>query len=227
MAPTRTLLALAGAAAADGGEGVLRALAEALSALAPHDAGEVALPDAAGLRHLGFGGETQPLVAADLLHHVSSRGVALRVDETDELEAFPRTRERVESAGLRSLLVLPLSGGGGLDGVVVIARHFGWAFVAAPLRELEAVAAMAGVALAQAFALSELEQELATLRENRRVLKGGLDAARERGSDAEHECQRLAERCASLEAELERLRQTLATSRPRRSGRRRASPDGV
>jgi hypothetical protein len=148
------LIALAAAVGPDGGDGVLRVLRDVLRALAPFEAAEVALLNPAGFRRFTLTDDVEPIVAEDLLLDVSNRPEVRRFDDPAGLDVFPRSRERLLRRGLKSLLVLPLSQAGGGKGAVVLARDHTFGFVGASLRVLVPVAAMAGLALDWARALT-------------------------------------------------------------------------
>jgi GAF domain-containing protein len=181
------------------------------------------------------GQDEEPVVDEDLLLHLCARHEALRIDDRPQLTAFRRTHALLEQRGLRSLLGLPLSAGG-LAGVVVLCRAHPWAFVAAPLRELLPLAAMAAQALGQARALTRLERD-------RKASPALLPDAAPAGDAERDEALRLAaeaeQRLARAEAEqrtlrealeqrgqeIEALKQRLATAleAPRRTRRSRAA----
>jgi hypothetical protein len=141
------LLRLVAAFRARGASGLRETLAEILGALAPFDRAEIALVREGEVVRLGLGRTHGPVAGDDLVRHVAAHPVSVRIDHLLEAEAFPRTRERLEAAGLRSLLALPLATEEGLEGAVVLARDYGWAFSGASLRRLEPIAVMAGLLL--------------------------------------------------------------------------------
>ncbi|HKC13119.1 MAG TPA: hypothetical protein VKI41_13890, partial [Vicinamibacteria bacterium] len=103
------LLALAGAATADGGALVRSHLRLLLGEVAPFDAGEILLRQEGGLQRWSLEqGEEGPIAAEDLLDHVRSLGTPLRLDTLEEAGAFPTTRAQMTTRGLSSLLALPL-----------------------------------------------------------------------------------------------------------------------
>jgi GAF domain len=156
VALSEPLLALASAISGDGGATVLSVLQAILAQAAPHDAAEVVLRrDHCTERfRLGPDREGEPFTADDVLDRVLEDGAPFRVDDLEEAEPFPRTRERMRAQGLRSFLALPFTTGGGPEGMVVVARRHGWAFVGASLYTLCPVARMAGLALDRALALT-------------------------------------------------------------------------
>jgi GAF domain-containing protein len=152
------LLALAASVAWDGGDGVVRVLGEVLAAHAPFDAGEVAIVHPTGYLRWTLTDDEEPLADGDLLRYVCDNPQALRLEDLGDLDPFPRSRQALERRGLRSLMVLPLSQAGGTSGAAMVARRYAWAFAGAPLRVLVPVAAMAGLALDCALALTRLHR---------------------------------------------------------------------
>jgi GAF domain len=150
------LLALAAAISGDGGAAVLSVLQAILAQAAPHDAAEVALRRNHRTERfrLGPDSEGEPFTADDVLDRVLEDGAPFRADDLEDAEPFPRTRERMRAQGLRSFLAVPFTTGGGPEGMVVVARRHGWAFVGASLHTLCPVAGMAGLALDRALALT-------------------------------------------------------------------------
>jgi len=156
------LLVLAASADADGGQGLLRALRGILGETAPFDAGEAVLRVEGALVRWRLDEREGELLGDDMLRHVTGLRAPLRLDDLHELVSFPETQRRLEAAGMRSLLVLPLHGGEE-HGVVALARRYGWAFVGASLHALWPVAGMAGIALRHSVLLTDLrgrEEEL-------------------------------------------------------------------
>ncbi len=153
------LLVLADSAAGDGGEGLVRALRNILTEIAPFDAGEAVL--AAGDRMLRWRLDDHEgeLLGADVIRHIGPLHAPLRFDELDDAEGFPETQRGMEALGLRSLLVLPFQGGGAL----AIARRYGWAFVGASMHHLWPLRGMAGIGLRQAVLLTGLAQKVEAL----------------------------------------------------------------
>ena len=141
------LLRLVAAVRARGGEGMRETLADILGALAPFDRAEVAFLREGEVVHWGLRGSRAPVAGDDLVRHVAAHPVSVRIDHLLEAEPFPATHERLEAAGLRSLLALPISTHEGPEGALVLARDYGWAFAGASLRRLEPIAAMAGLLL--------------------------------------------------------------------------------
>lgn len=231
------LLALVASVSWDGGDGVVGVLRALLAEAAPFDAGEVAVAHPAGFHRWTLTDDESPLVGEDLLLHLSARPHPVRLDDWHEAEPWPRTAELLERRGLRSLLVLPLSAAGGAEGGVGVACRHGWAFVGCSLRRLQPVAAMAGLALGHARALTalrrheavagrpepaqapapapdevppDLQRRLSEIRISLHELRAALERERARGSElAAREARWLEEREA-LERELLELRQRLS-----------------
>ncbi|HEY6552226.1 MAG TPA: hypothetical protein VI669_02675 [Vicinamibacteria bacterium] len=160
-----SLLALAASIDGDGGHAVCKTLGLLLRDTAPFDAGEVVLRQGEGFHRFPFGGDERPVAGDDLVRHVLANGAALRLDDPRDLEPFPATRERMAPGGLKSALALPLGvtlhvqasrPAAEPNGVLIVARRHGWAFVGASLHFLGPVAAMAGLALDRALALTAL-----------------------------------------------------------------------
>ena len=141
------LLRLVAAVGARGQTGMREALAEILGALAPFDSAEIAFLREGEVVRWGLGPTTAPVTGDDLVRHLASHPVSLRIDHLLEAEPFPATRECLEATGLRSLLALPITATAGYEGAVVVAREYGWAFAGASLRRLEPIAAMVGLLL--------------------------------------------------------------------------------
>ena len=227
------LLAVVASVSWDGGDGVVGVLRALLAEAAPFDAGEVAVAHPAGFHRWTLTDDESPLVGEDLLLHLSARPHPVRLDDWREAEPWPRTAELLERRGLRSLMVLPLSAAGGAEGGVGVACRHGWAFVGCSLRRLQPVAAMAGLALAHARALTalrrhetvaeraepapaaldvspDLQRRLSEIRISLHELRAALERERARGSElAAREARWLEEREA-LERELAELRQKLS-----------------
>ena len=119
------LLRLVAAVGARGRAGMCEALAEILGALAPFDNGEVAFLREGEVVRWGFGPRTVPVTGNDLVRHLASHPVSLRIDHLLDAEPFPATRECLEAAGLRSLLALPITPTAGYEGALVVAREYG------------------------------------------------------------------------------------------------------
>jgi GAF domain-containing protein len=221
------LLALAAAVRADGGDAVIRALTPMLRDAAPFDAGEVALACPVGFDRWTLTGDASTVAAEDFLLHLTARKHVIRIDDRPSVEAFKRTHAAMQQAGLRSLLALPLVTGGGLEGAIVLARSYPWAFVAAPLASLVPLAGMSALALEQSRALARLETELARPRPQAPERPpGDVDEALRMAAEAEERLAKVeAERVTLLEgierreAELLRLKAELESLRhaPRRS----------
>ncbi len=240
------LLALASSVSWDGGDGVVGVLRALLSELAPFDAGEVAVAHPAGFQRWTLTEDESPLVGEDLLMHLGARPHPVRLDDRHEAEPWPRTAELLERRELRSLLVLPLNAAGGAEGGIAVACRHGWAFVGCSLRRLQPIAGMAGLALAQARALTalrrhennaaswsapapapapllqpdealDLQQRLSAIRINLHELRAALERERERAED-------LAAREARWQEEREAMERELLELRQRLSGRHDGSP---
>ena len=160
MEPTQTLLALAAATTWDGGDAVVSTLRDALAAIAPFDAGELALAMPTGFRRWTFTDDEEPLAGDDLLLDLPRRDAPFRIDHWGDVDAFPDTQERLRRRGLLSALAVPLHSAGGPDGGVVLARRFGWAYAGVSIREVSVCVSMAGLCLERALALSALRREL-------------------------------------------------------------------
>jgi hypothetical protein len=159
---SEVLLRVASAIAADGGAAVRAALEGVLREAAPFDAGEVVIVRGPGdLWRQALGSGEGPLVGADLLTHVLAHGAAFRIDDWHDAEPFVDTLEDLRRRSLRSLLTIPFHFEGGelprLEGALAVGRSHGWAFVGASLPLLGPLAAMAGLALDRALALTILE----------------------------------------------------------------------
>ncbi|HET7292291.1 MAG TPA: hypothetical protein VFM88_07695 [Vicinamibacteria bacterium] len=148
------LLRLVAAVGERGAAGMRETLAEILGATAPFDSGEIAFLRNGEVVRWALGATQGPVAGDDLVRHVVNHPVSLRIDHLLEAEPFPATHERLEAAGLRSLLVLPITAREGFEGAIVLAREYGWAFAGASLRRLEPVAAMVGLLLAVAQKLT-------------------------------------------------------------------------
>jgi len=162
MALEERLLALAASVTWDGGEELLRSLRPMLEESAAFHAGEVDLARPVGHDRWTLAGDDASIAADDVL--LALEGEPLRFDDLPEASAYPRTQSRMRDAGLRSLLVLPMGGYGGAGGAVVLGHRDGWAFVAAPLYDLAPLAAMTGLCLERALALTALRKEVEALR---------------------------------------------------------------
>lgn len=205
------LIALAAAVGPDGGNGVLRVLRDVLRVQAPFDAAEVALLNPAGFQRYTLTDDEREIAADDLLLDVSNRPEVRRFDELSALDVFPRTREWLRRRGLQSLLVLPLSQAGGCRGAVVLARDHTFGFVGASLRVLVPLAAMAGLALDWARALTRVP----------RTEDWSADPARSRSARQASESEAT---ILSLRAELERQQSRLeALSAERDAAQREAA----
>ena len=149
------LIGLVAATKADSGLALREALREQLQALAPFDRGEVAFLRGGQVVRWSLDRGADGVSADDLVRHVAAHPVVVRVDELHEAEPFPKTQAAMQALGLRSLLALPLSGAGGVEGVLVLARDYGWGFAGASLRRLAPLASMTGLCVDRALLLSE------------------------------------------------------------------------
>jgi predicted nucleic acid-binding Zn-ribbon protein len=197
------LLELAAATSWDGGEEVLKAFCQSLEEVAPHDAGELVLLRAREIKRLSLTRETPPIVDEALANHLAGLEEPFRVDDLHELDGFEGTREQMEALGLRSLIGVSLSGAGAPQGALVLARRFGWAFVAVPAQDLLTLAGMVGLCLERAIALTQLRKELESQFRKSGETEAALAAAR-------HEIRAIQEQTATLkgsaETRLESLR---------------------
>jgi len=214
-----SLLALTSAIDGDGGHGVCHTLSALLRDTAPFDAGEVVLRHGDGFHRYPFGGDERPVVGDDLVGRVLATGAPLRLDDARDLEPFAETRERMAQGGFKSALVLPLGTilhvqaphhAASPNGVLVLARHHGWAFVGASLHFLGPLAAMAGLALDRSLALTALGHP-ATLEAGGDLER--RDGLRQEGTSLMAEVQRLRSSSAAGEREVVSLRANLATAR--------------
>ena len=149
------LIGLVAATKADSGEALREALREQLQVLAPFDRGEVAFLRAGQVVRWSLDRHDEGVSADDLVRHVAAHPVVVRLDELHEAEPFPKTQGTLEALGLRSLLALPLSGAGGVEGILVVARDYGWGFAGASLRKLVPLASMTGLCVDRVLLLSE------------------------------------------------------------------------
>jgi hypothetical protein len=150
------LLVLADSAAADGAQGLLRALRTVLADIAPFDVGEAVLVSGDRLLRWRLDDHEGDLLGADVVRHIGTLHAPLRFDDPDDAKAFPETHQTLLALGMRSLLVLPFQGGGALG----VARRYGWAFVGASLHHLWPIRGMVGIALRQAVLLTGLAQKV-------------------------------------------------------------------
>ncbi len=153
------LIGLVAATKGDSGLALREALRADLQVLAPFDRGEAAFLRAGQVVRWSLDAGGDSVSADDLVRHIAAHPVVVRIDELHEAEPFPKTRSSLTALGLRSLLALPLSGAGGAEGALVLARDYGWGFAGASLRRLLPFASMAGLCLDRAFLLSEPEPE--------------------------------------------------------------------
>lgn len=205
---SETLLLLAGAVAPDGGRGVGQTLRAILEEAAPFDAAEAVLRRPGGWVHSRLDDGDATIAGQDLLDRLAALRAPLRIDDLPEARAFPETERRLVELGQRSLLAIPFaaaapSGLGGrvalagpgaaeLEGAIVLARRFGWAFAGVSLHFLWPVAGMAGRAFELAIALTAL-----TLRTERLE----AEQARQSATPEEQETER-----AGLRRELQAAR---------------------
>jgi hypothetical protein len=214
-----SLLALAASIDGDGGHGVCKTLGFLLRDSAPFDVGEVVLRQGEGFHRFPFGGDERPVAGDDLVRHVLANGAALRLDDPRDLEPFPETRERMAPPGLKSALVLPLGvtlhvqashPAAEPNGVLILARRHGWAFVGASLHFLGPVAAMAGMALDRSLALTALGQSRNPDEVADPQAREGL---RQQGASLVAELQQLRASSLAGAREVETLRSSLAIVR--------------
>jgi GAF domain-containing protein len=150
----KRLIGLVDATRADGGKALRGALREDLQVLAPFDRGEVAFLREGRVDRWRLDDGPGPVSGDDLVRHIAAHPVTVRLDDLHDAEPFPGTLESLEALGLRSLLALPLSTSGGLEGALVVARDYGWAFAGASLRVLVPLAEMAGLCVDRALQLT-------------------------------------------------------------------------
>jgi hypothetical protein len=141
------LLRLVAAIREGGGDSLRRALTEILVSTAPFDRAEIAFVREGDVVRWGLGGTTAPVAGDDLVRHVAAHPVSVRLDHLAEAEPFPATLERMRAQGQLSLLALPIANEGGIEGAIVLARDYGWAFAGASLRRLRPIALMTGLLL--------------------------------------------------------------------------------
>jgi hypothetical protein len=162
MSLEERLLTLAASITWDGGDEVIRSLRPMLEEIAPFHAGEVALARPVGHARWTLTDDEESVAADDILLAVEAE--PLRIDDLPQASAFPRTQACMREASLRSLLVLPMTAFGGPGGAIVLGHRDGWSFVAVSLPVLCPVAAMTGLCLERAAALTALRKEVETLR---------------------------------------------------------------
>lgn len=150
----KRLIGLVAATRGDGGKALRGALREDLLALAPFDRAEVAFLREGRVDRWRLDDGSGPVSGDDLARHLAAHPVPVRFDDLHDAEPFPGTQETLEGQGLRSLLALPLSTAGGLEGALVVARDYGWAFAGASLRTLVPLAEMAGLCVDRALQLT-------------------------------------------------------------------------
>ena len=169
------LLALVASTSWDGAQSLVRALAAILEEIAPFEVGELIVLKPEGPARLPLNDLTQPWTEESFLRHACGAGVAMRFGDLGEMTSFPGAHDRMAALGLRSLLTVPLSAAGGPAGVLLLGHRHGWAFAGASIRDLWPVAAMTGLCLERAEALTRLRREVERLGER----QGGLNAERE------------------------------------------------
>jgi hypothetical protein len=195
-----TLLGLVAAAAPDGGDAVVKALAAALAEACPFDMGEIVLARGSSFVRRALHGEETPLSADDLLGHVARARLPVRIDQLDDAEPFPETRTLLRKHGLRSLLAVPFARPAPA-GALIITRKMGWGLVGASMHTLVPVATAAGLALHHALTLSELSRAGGA--------EGGA-AARARIEQLESALEHAAQQAERVKPESERLARDLA-----------------
>jgi hypothetical protein len=141
----RRLVGLVAATHGDGGKALRAALRSELQVLAPFDRGEVAFLREGRVDRWRLDDEAECVSGDDLVRHVAAHPAPVRIDHLLEAEGFPGTQEILEGLGLKSLLALPLAEAGGLEGALILARDYGWAFAGASLRALVPLASLTGL----------------------------------------------------------------------------------
>jgi hypothetical protein len=162
----RKLLALSAAVAADGGDGVVRALAQLLEQLLHFDDAELVLSLATDQHRRPLTENQDCLAGEETLAYLQTHGSPLRIDELSEVEHLPRTREHLCQRHYRSLLAMPMSPWGGMRGVLVLVARQPCAFAGVSLNVLGPIVGMAGLALYQSLRLSGLQGELERFKES-------------------------------------------------------------
>lgn len=147
------LLELARSIAPDDGALVVRSLRAILRNASPFDAGELALLQPEFLRRFPLEPGGAALGSPELVAHVATLGAALRLDD---LVGHAPAGGHLLQSGYRSLLALPLAAAGGPAGALLLVRRYAWAFVAAPLHDLQTIVGMAGLCLERSLWLSAL-----------------------------------------------------------------------
>ena len=198
----RKMLALTAAVGADGGDGVVRALATLLAHMVPFDDGELVLSLATDLHRRALTGHDGSVASDDVLARLQSGGAPLRVDDLREAEDLPRTRDLLTQRRLRSLLAVPMSPWGGVRGAVVLVARPPCAFAGVSLNVLGPITGAAGLALHQSLRLSGLHAEIERLRQE-------LQQLREQGAAIAH----FELAAAQKRLELEPLKVELAEAR--------------
>jgi hypothetical protein len=202
---TETLLALVAAVHDDGGRGVRRLLRDALHEAYAFDGAELVVLSGGELVRFWLAEPMPPvaLVELDVVDQSLHSGEPVRIDEIAEAVRWPATRALLQAGGFASALVLPFEGGG-VPGIVALARRYAWAFAGAPLRALRPLVGMAGLCHGHALALS-VRAPLAE------VEGGGSALLREAGSA--RESARLREDLVRLQGDLEQARREADRSR--------------
>jgi hypothetical protein len=167
----RKMLALTAAVGADGGDGVVRALATLLAHMVHFDDGELVLSLATDLHRRPLTGRDGSVANEDVLARLQSGGAPFRVDDLREAEDLPKTRELLMQRRLRSLLAVPMSPWGGVRGAVVLVARAPCAFAGVSLNVLGPIVGTAGLALHQALRLSGLHAEIERLRQDLHKLR--------------------------------------------------------
>jgi hypothetical protein len=204
------LLVLADSAAADGAQGLLRALRTVLADIAPFDVGEAVLTSGDRLLRWRLDEHEGELLGADVVRHIGTLHAPLRFDDQDEAKAFPETHQALVALGMRSLLVLPFQGGGAL----AVARRYGWAFVGASLHHLWPIRGMVGIALRQAVLLTGLAQRVEAQEAELERANATPDELRARLERAQAEAAEARRETAALRDEVARLRDAGWKRRP-------------
>jgi GAF domain-containing protein len=158
MSFLEALFAITRAVGWDRGDGVVSALDKFLREEVSFEAGEVAVLGPIGFDHYLLSGDS--VAGEDILLEARRRGGPIRIDDIRLISEYPRTAQAMERAGLRSILLVPLGSKGGIEGWIVLAQDYSFAFAGVSLGRLEAVAAMAGLALQNAQTLTRLHKRI-------------------------------------------------------------------
>jgi hypothetical protein len=145
----------------DGGDGVVAALEAALREEAPYDSGEVVVLGPIGFERCLLTADS--VLGDDVLLEARRRGGHITIDDVRDAKGIPKTRELMDRTGIRSLLLLSLSEAGGLEGWVGLGRTYAYGFAGVSMHRLRPLAALAGLALQKARALSKLHKRLPIL----------------------------------------------------------------